>query len=72
MNKLIVMSVDAMVDEDMEMIEIRPNVGRLLERAARVRGGMPVAYTHLDVYKRQIITTRKVRIRMRRSKEFRP
>ena len=39
--------------EDMEVLE---RFGRLVERSG-VRGSVrPVSYTHLDVYKRQILT----------------
>lgn len=46
-NKLIVMSIDAMFDEDMEEIKDLPNFRRLLKNSARVQGGMRGIYPAL-------------------------
>lgn len=46
-NKLIVMSVDALLDEDLQYIERLPNFSRLLEGCARAAGGMRGIYPSL-------------------------
>ena len=46
-NKLIVMSIDALFDEDMQYIEKLPNFHKLLKHSARVRGGMRGIYPAL-------------------------
>lgn len=46
-SRLIVMSIDAMFDEDMKYIKELPNFGRLLKHSARVRGGMRGIYPSL-------------------------
>lgn len=46
-NKLIVMSIDALFDEDIPCIKELPNFNRLLKNSARVRGGMRGIYPAL-------------------------
>ncbi len=43
-NKLIVLSVDSLFDEDMDQLAGLPNIGRLIRRGSYVRGGMRSVY----------------------------
>lgn len=43
-NKLIVLSVDSLFDEDMALLKTLPNFGKLIKRASFVQGGMRSVY----------------------------